>query len=99
MGYLTSAATWVFPAHAGMSPHPGVRRHEGGSFPRTRGDEPSEYLRALIAKDVFPAHAGMSPGNQRLIVAAYGFPRTRGDEPFLVSATTDTLTFSPHTRG
>ena len=48
---------------------------------------------------VFPAHAGMSRVAALLETVTAGFPRSRGDEPILRIANTQTLTFSPLTRG
>ena len=41
----------------------------------------------------------MSPARADGEERVRGFPRVSGDEPFLVSATTETLTFSPRERG
>ena len=41
----------------------------------------------------------MSRGLPRSTIRHNGFPRVSGDEPFFVSATTETLTFSPRERG
>ena len=34
----------VFPAHAGMSPVDAWQAARPGRFPRSRGDEPNEYV-------------------------------------------------------
>ena len=48
---------------------------------------------------VFPAHAGMSRPSGIGAAACLRFPRSRGDEPALVAGDSQTLEFSPLTRG
>jgi hypothetical protein len=71
----------VFPAHAGMNRSLMVSDYSTDSVPRTRGDEPRRFFKAVVVARVFPAHAGM---NRRFCIDCFistSVPRTRGDEP------------------
>lgn len=48
--------TWVFPAHAGMSPELDRIAAALGSFPRTCGDEPDDW-EAIVDNCEFSPHA------------------------------------------
>ena len=69
------------------------------SFPRIRGDVPSENHSSATKNTVFPAYAGMFLLDGEMVDARVSFPRIRGDVPQIGSDVRNHNLFSPHTRG
>ena len=89
----------VFPARAGMSPHPRPGEAFGGRFPRASGDEPPTSMPWTHKSRVFPARAGMSPDPPGDLQRHRGFPRASGDEPSSRGRLFSNHSFSPRERG
>ena len=70
-----------------------------GTFPRTRGGDPSAFRTESWNDALFPAHAGVIPSGSECDKSRCAFPRTRGGDPMQRSDLTVYEHFSPHTRG
>ena len=74
-----------------------IRRRDGTSFPRTRGDGPGITPLCCCCSGVFPAHAGMARCRPPTTTRHGGFPRTRGDGPVTPVDTSNTrIVFPAH---
>ncbi len=89
----------VSPAHAGIDPLGGLRRHPRRGLPRPRGDRPWWIATLIHTANVSPAHAGIDPAPKRIGVPPGCLPRPRGDRPRIEELERDCARSPPPTRG
>lgn len=70
-----------------------------GTFPRTRGGDPSAFRTESWNDALFPAHAGVILPKVNFFSSGLSFPRTRGGDSGEPEIRYYMCGFSPHTRG
>ena len=70
-----------------------------GTFPRTRGGDPTETDGFAYSFHLFPAHAGVIPTTPLERFNELAFPRMRGGDPLGTHSARKYAAFSPHARG
>ena len=89
----------VSPAHAGMDPIRLRAEAPRGSFPRTRGDGPSQEAIDEIMPQFPPHTRGWTWPDKRKELLKLVSPRTRGMGPAIPTTANAARQFPPHTRG